>query len=106
MAWVFGSFRLDPQRFQLCRDNVPVAAEPQVLALLIQLVTHRTRMVTKEEIAQHVWQGRIVSDASISNCIRSARRAVGDDGQAQATIRTVHGRGFRFVADVVDTGTG
>lgn len=106
MAWMFGRFRLDPQRFQLCRDSVPVEVEPQVLALLIQLVTHRTRMVTKEEIAQNVWQGRIVSDASISSCIRSARRAVGDDGQAQATIRTVHGMGFRFVADVVDTGTG
>ena len=103
---MFGRFRLDPQRSQLCRDSVPVEVEPQVLALLIQLVTHRTRMVTKEEIAQNVWQGRIVSDASISSCIRSARRAVGDDGQAQATIRTVHGMGFRFVADVVDTGTG
>lgn len=104
MTWIFGSFRLDPQRFQLLRHNEPVEVEPQVLALLIQLVTHRGRMVTKDEIAGHVWQGRTASDASISSRIRSARRAVGDDGKLQTTIQTVHGKGFRFVADVHETG--
>jgi len=104
MAWVFGSFRLDPERFQLRRDDTPVKAEPQVLALLILLITHRARMVTKDELAENVWQGRTASDASISSRIRSARKAVGDDGQQQTTIRTVTGKGFRFVADVVETG--
>ena len=79
--------------------------EPQVLALLVLLIRNRDRMVTKEEIADDVWQGRTVSDASISSRIRSARRAVDDDGADQAVIRTVHGRGFRFVADVVETRT-
>jgi DNA-binding winged helix-turn-helix (wHTH) protein/tetratricopeptide (TPR) repeat protein len=104
MAWTFGNFRLDPERFQLCRDNVPVEVEPRVFALLMLLVDHRDRMVTKDEIAGHIWHGRIASDASISSCIRSARKAVGDDGLGQALIRTVHGKGFRFVAEVVETG--
>lgn len=104
MAWIFGNFRLDPERFQLCRDSVPVEVEPQVFALLKLLVTHRHRMVTKDEIVLHIWQGRVVSDASISSCIRSARKAVGDDGIGQAMIRTVHGKGFHFVAEVVETG--
>ncbi len=103
MAWVFGSFRLYPERFELTRDNEPVKLEPQVLALLILLIRNRARMVTKDELAEHVWQGRVVSDASISSRIRSAREAVGDDGQLQTTIHTVHGKGFRFVADVIET---
>lgn len=102
MAWAFGDFRLDPERFELRRGNDPVQAEPQVLALLVHLVRHRDRLVTKDELAQAVWQGRIVSDASIASRIRSARKAVGDDGDSQAIIHTVHGRGFRFVAEVVD----
>jgi len=105
MAWIFGDFRLDPERFELGRGAASVELEPQVLALLIHLIRHRARMVTKEEIAEVVWHGRIVSDASISSRIRSARQAVGDDGHHQTTIRTVHGRGFRFVAEVVETRT-
>jgi len=105
MAWIFGDFRLDRDRFELRRDDEPVRLEPQVLALLVHLVRNRNRMVTKEEIADDVWQGRIVSDASISSRIRSARRAVDDDGERQAIIRTVHGRGFRFVADVMEIPT-
>lgn len=74
--------------------------EPQVLSLVIHLVRHRDRLVTKDEIVAAIWNGRAVSDASISSRIRSARQAVGDSGDNQAVIRTVHGRGFRFVAEV------
>jgi len=102
MAWIFGEFRLDPERFELSRGGEPVRLEPQVLAILVHLVRNRDRMVSKDEIAEQIWQGRTVSDASISSRIRSARKAVDDDGADQAIIRTVHGRGFRFVADVVD----
>ena len=104
MAWIFGDFRLDPERFELRHGTDPVDLEPQVLSLLIHLIHHRARMVTKEELAEVVWHGRIVSDASISSRVRSARQAVGDDGHHQTSIRTVHSRGFRFVADVVETG--
>lgn len=102
MAWTFGEFQLDPARFQLSRCGAPVRLEPQVLSLLIHLVRHRDRMVTKDEIVAAVWKGRAVSDASISSRIRSARRATGDDGTRQAVIRTVHGRGFRFVAEATE----
>lgn len=100
MTWAFGDFRLDPDRFQLCRSGDPVRIEPQVLSLLVHLVRNHDRMVTKDEIVSAVWQGQAVSDASISSRIRSARQAVGDDGARQETIQTVHGRGFRFVAAV------
>ena len=103
MAWTFGHFRLDPERFELALGAEPVRVEPQVLALLVHLVRHRDRLVTKDEIIEEVWNGRIVSDASVSSRIRSARMAVGDDGDRQSVIRTVHGLGFRFVADVAET---
>lgn len=100
MTWSFGDFRLDPDRFQLsCRDE-PVRLEPQVLCLLVHLVRNRDHVVTKDEIVASVWQGEAVSDASVSSRIRSARQAVGDDGARQGVIRTVHGRGFRFIPEV------
>jgi len=103
MAWIFGDFRLDPERFELFCGAELVRLEPQVLALLCLLVRHHDRMVTKDEIVEKIWHGQSVSDASISSRIRSARQSVGDDGHHQTTIRTVHGRGFRFVAEVVET---
>lgn len=71
-----------------------------MLSLLIHLVRNRDCMVTKDELVTAVWQGQAVSDASISSRIRSARQAVGDDGKRQVVIRTVHGRGFRFIPEV------
>jgi TolB-like protein/tetratricopeptide (TPR) repeat protein len=106
MTWSFGDFHLDPERFQLSRCGEPVRLEPQVLSLLIHLVRHRDCMVTKDEIVAAVWQGQAVSDASISSRIRLARQAVGDDGTRQEVIRTIHGRGFCFVAEVRGTVTG
>lgn len=103
MILQFGEFRLDPNRCELARCDIPVRVEPQVLSLLVHLIRNRDRMVGKDEIAQVVWNGRAVSDASIASRIRSARQAVGDDGSSQSVIRTLHGRGFRFVAEVVET---
>ena len=103
MEWIFGDFRLDPERFELFCNGQRIRLEPQVLALLIHLIRHRDRLVTKEEIADTIWQHRSVSDTSIASRIRSARQAVGDDGEAQSIIRTIHGTGFRFVADVQES---
>jgi TolB-like protein/Tfp pilus assembly protein PilF len=101
----FEPFELDTARFELRRDSVPVPIEPQVLSLLVLLVANRHRMVSKDEIIERIWNGRIVSDAALSSRIKSARQALGDDGKSQRLIRTVHGRGFRFVRDVT-AGTG
>lgn len=100
MVWTFGAFRLDPARFELTSGGKPVEIEPQVLTLLIHLVRNNGRLVTKDEIVAAVWNGADVSDASIASRIRSARQSVGDDGGRQAVIQTVHGRGYRFIADL------
>ena len=103
MVFQFESFELDTDRFELRQGDVAVAVEPQVLTLLILLVENRDRMVSKDEIHDIVWDGRIVSEAALSSRVRSARQAIGDGGRAQRLIKTVHGKGFRFVGDVVES---
>src|SRR4051812_26874836 len=100
MIHVFDAFELDPARVELRRNGAPVHVELQVFALLVLLVENRERMVSKDEIIEKVWDGRIVSDAAVSSRIKSARQALGDDGATQRAIRTVHGQGLRFVAQV------
>lgn len=94
----FGAYELDPDRFELRRDGTPVAVEPQVFDLVAYLARNAERTVTKEEIFSRLWGDRFVSDSALSSQIKMARKVLGDDGTAQHTIRTIHGRGFRFVA--------
>src|SRR3954464_3988357 len=98
----FGSYELDKDRRELRFRDVPVHVEPRVLDLLIYLVANRNHVVGKEEMIDAVWGGRIVSDVTLNSRINAARRAVGDNGKAQALIRTVPRRGFRFVGEVND----
>jgi TolB-like protein len=96
----FAGYEIDLVRQEVRRDGAVVPVEPQVFDVLAYLVQNRDRIVSKDELFESVWQGRIVSDAALNSRISAARRAVGDDGAAQAVIRTVHKRGFRFVQDV------
>ena len=89
---------LDPALFELRRDGRPVPMEPQAFDVLTYLVSHRDRVVPKQELMDAVWGGRFVSESAVTSRIKQVRRALGDDGHAQRLIRTVHGRGYRFVA--------
>jgi TolB-like protein len=93
----FSDCELDTDRRELRRAGVLVPVEPQVFELLAYLIARPSRVVGKEELIEAVWNGRIVSDSALSSRIKSARQAIGDDGKSQSLIRTVHGRGFRFV---------
>ncbi|WP_270936769.1 winged helix-turn-helix domain-containing tetratricopeptide repeat protein [Falsiroseomonas oryzae] len=96
----FGACQVDLQRQELRRGDEVVHVEPQVFDLLVHLLRNRDRVVSKDELFDTIWQGRIVSEAALSSRINAARKAVGDDGDRQEVIRTVHKRGFRFVAEV------
>jgi len=100
MIYRFAACSLDTGTFELRRDGQPVAIEPQVFELLRLLIDKRHRVVTKDELIEMVWHGRIVSDAAVSSRIKAARQAVGDSGEAQRLIQTVPKIGYRFVADV------
>ena len=105
MIYKFGDCELDADLHELKVGGETLAVEPQVFDLLLYLVEHRDRMVSKNEIHQAIWKGRIVSEANLSNRIGLARQAVGDDGKAQALIKTFPRRGFRFVGKVEERST-
>ena len=100
----FEQYLLDSDRYTLYRDSELCPVEPQVFAVLAALIRHRDRVVTKQELIDMIWNGRIMSDAAISSRIKSARQAIGDDGRQQRLIKTVHGIGFRCVGDVEEAG--
>jgi len=98
----FDEFEIDLGQHELRRSGQAVHIEPQVFDLLLFLIRNRDRIVSKSEIINAIWQGRAISDAALSSCISAARRAVGDNGENQRLIRTLHKRGFRFVGNIDD----
>ncbi|OZI60508.1 winged helix-turn-helix domain-containing tetratricopeptide repeat protein [Bordetella genomosp. 11] len=98
--WVFEDCALDVDRRELSRASQVVATTPQVFDLLVYLARNRERVVTRDDLLDVVWGGRIVSESTLASHINAARKAVGDNGQQQRVIRTVPRKGFRFVADV------
>jgi predicted ATPase/DNA-binding winged helix-turn-helix (wHTH) protein len=96
----FDDCELDLARVVLMRGGREVPIEPQVFDLLSCLIERRGEVVRKEELLDLVWGDRFVSESALTTRIRSVRRAVGDDGTTQRVIRTVHGKGYEFVAEV------
>jgi len=100
MIYAFGEFELDTQLFELHRDGRPCALEPQVFNVLRYLIEHADHVVTKDELLENLWPGRVVSESALTSRLKTARRILGDSGREQRFIKTLHGRGYRFVAAV------
>jgi len=100
MRFMFGNCTLDSALRELCRGGQPIHVEPQVFDLLLHLIKYRDRVVTKDDVLSAVWQGRIVSESTLSSRINAARCAIGDSGEQQQFIRTVARRGLRFIGEV------
>jgi DNA-binding winged helix-turn-helix (wHTH) protein/pimeloyl-ACP methyl ester carboxylesterase len=96
----FGGYELEPAARELRNESGPVHVEQQVFDVLRHLVEHRERVVPKTELLDEVWGDRFVSESALTSRIKSARQAVGDSGERQLVIKTIHGVGYRFVADV------
>jgi TolB-like protein len=97
MQFRFADHVLDVARRELSRHGEVIALEPQVFDLLVYLIRNRDRVVTKDELLDAVWGGRIVSESTLTSRINAARRAIGDSGEAQRLIRTSPRKGFRFI---------
>jgi pimeloyl-ACP methyl ester carboxylesterase/DNA-binding winged helix-turn-helix (wHTH) protein len=100
MRYAFLDCEIDTETHELRSGGVLRRVEPQVFDLLRLLVENPNRLITRDEMIDAVWGGRIVSEATISSRINAARVAVGDDGTRQAVIKTVPRRGIRFIAPV------
>jgi DNA-binding winged helix-turn-helix (wHTH) protein len=96
MLLAFGDHRLDIARRELRCGAEPVELEPKAFDLLVFLVQNRDRVVSKDDLLQVVWGGRIVSESALTTRINAVRRALGDDGATQRLVRTITRKGFRF----------
>jgi TolB-like protein/Tfp pilus assembly protein PilF len=96
----FGNYLLDPERRELRRGADLISLEPQVFDLLVHLVRNRDRVVSKDDMIEAVWGGRIVSESTLTSRINAVRKAVGDSGERQALVRTIAKKGIRFVGAV------
>jgi len=100
MIYQFDTFKIDSEKFEFCRDGKIQRMEPRVFDLLHFLTKNPNRIINREEIIAEIWDGRIISDATISSYVKSARKALGDNGEEQKYIKTIRGRGFKLTANV------
>jgi DNA-binding winged helix-turn-helix (wHTH) protein/class 3 adenylate cyclase/tetratricopeptide (TPR) repeat protein len=101
MRYFFADCILDMQCYRLQRGGKSIRLRPKVFQVLTYLLKHRHRVVPKQELCEQVWDAQAVSDATIENCLKAIRRAIGDTGQAQRLIETRYGQGYHFVAPVM-----
>ena len=95
-----GAVELDLSRGEIRRDGASVAVEPQVFTLISHLAAHPGQVLSRDDLIEAVWEGRIVSDSAIASRINTARKVLGDDGSTQKVIRTIPKRGFRFEMEI------
>lgn len=100
LQFLFGDYVLDQGRRELTLRGQVVAVGPQVFDLLLHLVRNRDRVVSKDDLLQAVWSGRIVSESTITSHINAVRKAIGDTGEEQRLVRTVARKGYRFVGEI------
>lgn len=102
MLYQFDEFELDTKNFSVSKLGEPVSLEPQVFDLLCYLVANSQRVLSRDELFDKVWPGKIISDTTLSGHIKSVRKVLGDSGQNQFFIKTIHGRGYQFTATVTE----
>jgi DNA-binding response OmpR family regulator len=100
MIYRFGNYELDIQRCELRCAGQPVAIEPKVFAVLVYLLQHRDRVVTKEELLAQCWPETFVSDAALTRCLAKVRKTIQPQAAGPPVIKTIYGRGYCFVAPV------
>ncbi len=96
----FGSYWLDDQRFILEREGLRVSIRPKVFDLLAYLARDRDRVVPREELVRALWGGAVVGTGSLSGLVNELRKLLREDGRGPSSIRTVHARGYQFVAQL------
>lgn len=100
MRYVFAEYELDTRVYELRHAGQVCRLEPQVFNVLRYLIEHRDRVVTKEELLEQLWPNHYISEVTLNHRVMTARKAIGDSGRAQRYIKTLHGRGYRFIAEV------
>jgi TolB-like protein/cytochrome c-type biogenesis protein CcmH/NrfG len=100
LLYLFQDYALDTDRRELRRAGALLSVEPKVFDLLVHLIGNRERVISKDDLIAAVWNGRIVSESTLTSCINAARSALGDSGETQRFIKTLPRKGIRFIAMV------
>lgn len=101
--YVFGDFVLDPAGRELKKSGIVVEIEPRAFDVLVFMLLNRDRAVTKDELQEAVWPGMIVTETALTRAVMKARKAVDDDASTQGVIKTLHGHGYRFIAELASS---
>jgi adenylate cyclase len=104
MIYLFEQFTIDTGQYQLSLEGNPVPVEPLVFDLLVYLIKNRERVVGRDELLENLWEGKVVTDSALAARLKDARKVLGDSGDRQEFIKTVHGRGYQFIAPIVNSG--
>src|SRR5262249_58454202 len=102
MPFLFEDYCLDADRRELKRGSELIPIGPKVFDLLLFLVQNREHVVTRDHLLEAVWEGRIVSESTLTSHINAVRTAIGDTGREQRLIRTVSRKGIRFVGQIAE----
>lgn len=102
MIYLFGDYELDTYNYELRQKGIPRQIEPKVFDLLSYLIQHHDQLVSKETLHDHLWPDQFVSESALTYCVTEARKAVGDSGRRQGVIKTLYGRGYRFIVPVTE----
>src|SRR5215510_1709213 len=100
MRYIFDDYVLDTQRHELHHAGEPVPLRRRAFQVLAYLLTHRDRVVAKQELLEQLWPDQFIGDAALTSCIKTLRQALGERGRTARFLRTLHGQGYRFVAPV------
>jgi TolB-like protein/DNA-binding winged helix-turn-helix (wHTH) protein len=105
LVYRFDDFVVDPGTWRLVRDGQEIHLEPVVLELLIHLIAHRDRLVTQRELMDTVWGHTVISESALRQAVARLRKALGDNSDTPRYLETVHSKGYRFIAEVQETGS-
>jgi class 3 adenylate cyclase/DNA-binding winged helix-turn-helix (wHTH) protein len=100
MRYRFGDYVLDTQRHELHHAGVPIQLRRKVFQVLVYLLVHRDRVVSKQELLARLWTDQFVGEAALTSCIQALRRALGEQGRTPRYLRTLHSQGYRFMGAV------
>ena len=100
MYYIFGDCTLDTERYEFQRAGASMPLRRKAFQLLVYLLARRERVISRDELLEHLWPDQVIGDAVLNSCLRTVRQALADSGQAPRYIQTLRGLGYYMIAAV------
>jgi DNA-binding winged helix-turn-helix (wHTH) protein/tetratricopeptide (TPR) repeat protein len=99
-GYKFDDVVIDCREFRVFKRDEPRRITPRAYEVLLFLLTHEGRVVSKQELFDQIWKESFVTDNALTRMIKEIRQVIGDDADAPRYIETLPKRGYRFIAPV------